>query len=348
MRILISLLMLTGCPGSPKSPEPFRPSIVSQPTLAPTPWWVSPGDGACPPVNATVRGGAPGATVQEGHVRQTPTEIHCEAGGGVHGPATRLYPDGRPAENGMVDHGIRVGAWTTYHANGNVESFGTYAAGAPVGVWTWNYPSGHERERGELRGAQRVGLWMQWDDLGDPGPDRFVEYDEHGKQVMHGVYRGGEPKETLQACMIGLSYPQCRFVPIVELGAREQPGESQTAGKKGNVTFEFGGLVNIDDHNGVGASAGWSFDATYPTFFVGGRYRYWLVSWLAVEGGAGRLFARAGKDDAGFEAHVAIVGADFASLTASVETHGSDTISLLGVKFGFPTLLGALAILSKK
>jgi hypothetical protein len=349
MRILLGLLLLAGCPGSPKSLEPHKPSIVSMPALAPTPWWVSPGDAACPPIQAIVPGGAPGATVQDGHVRRTPTDIHCEAGGGAHGPATRIYADGRPAENGMVDRGIRVGAWTEYHPNGNVASFGTYAGGEPVGVWTWQYESGHERERGELRGARRIGLWMAWDDAGDPGPDRFVEYNGDGKQIMRGVYRDGRAIETLPVCIVGMAYPGCRFLPIVDLGVREAPSESQPSdGKKGSATFELGGLVNLDDHNGVGLTAGWVIDATYPTFSVGARYRYWVYDWIALEAGAARLFARSGRDDAGFAAHVAAVGADIVSLTATLETHGSEVAGLFGVRLGLPTLLGALAIFSKK
>jgi hypothetical protein len=346
MRILLSLVLLAGCPGKPTNPRPVGPTLASTHD-APLPWWNS-GDAACPALNAVVPGAAPGATVQAGHVRKTATDIYCEAAGGAHGPATRFYPDGKPAENGYVDRGLRVGMWTAYHPNGTIASYGGYTGGMPGGVWSTFYPSGQERDRGDRRGDQRLGLWLAWDDRGPANrdPDRFTDYGPDGKAAMHGVFVDGDPTEMLGACIIGLAYPYCRFLPVLDLGYRRDPNETKPArGKPGSLNLELGGFANLDAHHSIGATAGWIFDATYPAYIVEGRYRFWLFSWLAAEGGVGRLVGRGVADGVdGFEAHVGLVGADIAAVTLTAERHGGESIGLVGVRFGLPTLLiGAYA-----
>src|ERR1700733_8707287 len=223
MRTAILLVVASaGCPASPRSPAPLAPPTIVDPAVVP-PWW-SKGDSACPSLDIVVPGAAPGSTAQPGHVRRTPTNIYCEAGGVAHGPITRLDPAGRPVETGTMIQGKRIGAWTTFHPDGAIASFGIYnPVGAPTGVWSTWYPSKRLRDRGELFNGVKVGLWQEWDDDGDVArdPDRFIEYDDESHPVMHGEYREGTPLEVLPVCAVGIAYPGCRFIPLAEFGLRE-------------------------------------------------------------------------------------------------------------------------------
>jgi hypothetical protein len=354
MRALVLVVVCAGCPGSPESPAPRAPELVVTPPVAPTPWW-SKGDAACPALEMVVPGAAPGATTHEGHLHRTPTDIYCEVAGTPYGPATRLYPDGRPAETGTIVSGKRVGAWTAFHPDGAVAAFGEYnGVGTQDGTWSTWYASKRPRDRGTWFNGAKVGLWQEWDDGGDPSrdPDRFVEYDSKSRPVMHGVYRDGTPLEALPVCAFGIAYPGCRLIPLVELGFREAPNEpTPTRGKKGSATFELGGLVNLTPHNSLGMTYGWVIDGTYPATQLELRYRYWLLRWMAFEGGVGRLSGRDGAPD-GTEFRIAVVGADIGSLTFTFERHtlpgGDESQALFGVRFGLPTLAGAALVLSSK
>jgi hypothetical protein len=131
-------VLCAGCLSAPGNYVPARPSIAVTPTLAPTPWWISPGEAACP---------SAGAPPQRGQVVRAATESYCEADGVAHGPETRFYPDGGVAETGMLDHGVRVGPWTRFFVDGTIADYGTYTKGRPTGVWSTFYPSGREHER---------------------------------------------------------------------------------------------------------------------------------------------------------------------------------------------------------
>ena len=333
-------VLCVGCVSAPGNYVPARPSIAVTPTVAPTPWWISPGEAACPPA---------GAPPQRGQVVRAATETYCEADGVAHGPETRFYPDGRVAETGMLDHGVRVGPWTRFFVDGTIADYGTYTKGRPTGVWSTFYPSGREHERGQLDGEDRLGRWVAWEDRGAAvrDPDDFVDY-RYGEPVMHGKFREGRAIESRPVCAVGMSYPACRFLPLLELGLREQPGEDKPVhGRRGSGTVELGGIVNLDPHHAVGLAAGWIIDATYPSSVVEARYRYWLLEPIAFEGGAGLVFARHGIGGHGWHAHVAIDLGNMLAVTTTVERRGNDLIGLLGVRFGLPTLLGAAVVLEQ-
>jgi hypothetical protein len=108
-------------------------------------------------------------------------------------------------------------------------------------------------------------------------------------------------------------------------------------------------MVNLAPHHSIGATYGWVFDAIYPATVFEGRYRYWLVRWLAAEAGGGKLWGRNGGPD-GVVAHIAIDAADIGTLTITFErlatSTGDETRALFGVRFGLPALGIAAAVAS--
>src|SRR5207253_2092387 len=104
-------------PASPEATAPFDRS------------WFTKGDAACPSLDVRTPGSPPGAAPQDGHLVRASGDVHCEAGGVPHGPATRLFGDGTPAEAGDVRRGRREGVWQTFHPTGQLASAGLYQNG---------------------------------------------------------------------------------------------------------------------------------------------------------------------------------------------------------------------------
>ena len=356
---IVALALLAGCPGGSSARPPVIPSVTVVPPVEPVPWWTQ-GNGACPPLHGQpAPGGPPGTSVTPGYVAGSPAvgEVHCEAGGVAHGPATKFHAGGRPAESGLLDRGTRSGPWTTWHVNGKLASHGPYAAGRPIGVWSSWYPSGSPRDVGELGPEHAVGVWLEWED-GAPthsSADRFTEYSKSGSVKMRGYVRGDALKESLLVCAIGMAFPACRILPLVDFGIVTPHSEPGDDSSRSEATLELGVLVNIDEKHGVGGTYGWRFDATYPASQLGGRYRYWVHDYIAVEGGAAVLFPRddhPGQGRLGMTAQGGLVLADVLTLIIAVERHptgeaASDTLALAGIRIGLPTILGGIIALGE-
>jgi hypothetical protein len=271
-------------------------------------------------------------------------DIHCEAGGVPHGPATRLTIDNQPAEAGSFDRGRREGAWTTWHTNGVVASHGRYRAGTRTGVWTTWDRSGRPTARGEWRGDTQVGMWVSWEGDGnaDRAPDTFVDYGRDGDLFVHhglgrrrleGRFRRGEARESLPVCIVGFAYPGCRFLPLVEFGWEWRRSDRR-------FWSEVGLIVNLGEWQGVGLAAGG--DASENQRTLGGRYRFWLLESIAAETGIARLYTPAGD---GWRGHVSLVLADVVTGFAAVDTTSADgdreLTGIVGLKFGLAAVLGA-------
>jgi hypothetical protein len=221
----------------------------------------------------------------------------------------------------------------------------------PDGAWSTWYPSGTPRDRGEYRELRRTGRWVTWKD-GSVHPSRFTEYDKRGRVKMRGGYRGGSAREMLAVCLVGMAYPACRSLPILDisLGATygAETGESEGAGERGMGSLQLGWLYNLDEEHGVGASFGWTFDAGYPATMLDLRYRYWFAEYVAVEGSLGLIFPRSDHpgDGTGLRLQTGLVLADAIALVAAVERQpaagGSDFVMLGGLRIGAPVIITAL------
>jgi hypothetical protein len=348
---------LAGCPGRPNGAMPVPPDVVPMPPVSPG-WWTS-GDAACPALDtgAPVPGGAPGATVHAGRVAGAPEHgiVQCMAAGVPHGPSTRFHAGGQPAESGLLDRGRQSGPWTTWHPNGTVASHGVYRGGEMDGAWSTWFPSGNPRDRGEYHELRRRGVWLTWKDEGFRGaePDAWVEYDKKGRGRKHGRFRNGEPTESLPICLIGMAYPACRSLPLIDitLGATVGQAAGEDPGKRAIGGIQFGGIFNINEEHGVGASFGWIFDAGYPAMVYDVRYRYWLGEFLALEGALGVISPHSDHpgDGAGMRLQSGFVVGDVITLVTGVERHPTgggtdDYFAYAGVRVGAPTILTALYV----
>jgi antitoxin component YwqK of YwqJK toxin-antitoxin module len=346
-------VLVAGCPRTVKPPiEPGPVSVA--PAISPTPWWAS-GDAVCPTLEAPpVPGAPPGATTYPGRIvgsADAPMhDIHCDAGGVAHGPATRFHADGKtPAESGSFDRNVKNGVWTGWHGNGRLAWQRTLSNGKPTGgAWRTWYESGTPAERGWLKNDRRHGVWLLWTDgRGEHAePDRWVEYDDKGGEKSRGVNYHGQLHETLPLCILGMRYPMCRVILIGEFGVRDSlSGDTAEGTNTGEATFELGGILNLDDRHGIGISGGWIFDATYPGTVVKGRYRLWFHDYLALEGSGGILNKRGnepGVGGQGLTGDIAFVLADTLVAHVTIERYAdSETRTLFGLKLGLPGILTA-------
>jgi antitoxin component YwqK of YwqJK toxin-antitoxin module len=281
-------------------------------------------------------------------------DIHCDAGGIAHGPATRFHADGKtPAEAGVFDRNQKNGVWTGWHPNGRLAWQKTLEGGQPAGgAWRTWYESGTPAEQGWLKNGKRHGVWLEWRDGGGEHAeaDRWTEYDS-GRAKGNGVRVGDELIESLPLCILGMRFPACRAILIAEFGARFDPSGGTPEGTNtGEATFEIGGILNLDERHGVGLSGGWIFDATYPGTVVKGRYRIWLHNYIAFEASGGLLRKRGdevGVGDTGFTGEAAIVFGDTVVAHATIERYdGSETRGLVGLKLGLPGILTAAYVLA--
>jgi hypothetical protein len=96
---------------------------------------------------------------------------------------------------GVYQDGRKEGRFTFYHANGQTESSGLYAADKKTGTWRHFYPDGKPNKvvRFEKTGDQSYQLWAQWDSTGyqrvAEGNGYWREYDRDvstGRTVTFG------------------------------------------------------------------------------------------------------------------------------------------------------------------
>lgn len=351
----LAALAATACTPRSRSKPPEAPEIVQTPAITPTPWWTE-GAAACPSKELPpAPGGPPGSGHRPGELVGGPPpapRVWCRVAGVDHGPSTTFHPTGNPAEAGVIDDGFRVGAWTTWHGAGPMASHGHYDNDKLVGVWQTWWPSGGPRDRGEWAGDARRGMWLLWDDGARHGdsPDRFVEYDDHGKLRARGVFRDGQPVETLDVCLIGQSYPGCRLVPVLDTTLREalarpSPPEGRDAA---SMVFEGGLILNVSDRHGLGFSAGMHAGDDYARRVVRARYRLWFWRHFALELSVGRLYAHddrpAGTTGRGRVVGVTVLGGEILGVIAEAQDDGGETSVHVGVRVGLPTVLAALYV----
>jgi antitoxin component YwqK of YwqJK toxin-antitoxin module len=88
-----------------------------------------------------------------------------------------FYASGELKSEGDFTDGKRVGMWTFYHKNGQVEQKGKYLRGMPQGEWKWYYADGllHREE------SYRKGLEDGWS----------FEYEKDGEIITKGEYIDG-------------------------------------------------------------------------------------------------------------------------------------------------------------
>ena len=72
-----------------------------------------------------------------------------------------------PLDEGKTVDGKKEGKWTTYYANGNKRSQGTYKAGLKHGKWTYYHKNGQKSSEGRLRDNKHEGKWRGWYDSGE-------------------------------------------------------------------------------------------------------------------------------------------------------------------------------------
>lgn len=70
------------------------------------------------------------------------------------------------------------GAWSAWHANGELEQLGAYVRGREHGDWQWWYASGAPQAEGRFADGARVGTWTYWH--------------EHGDKLAEGAWVAGE------------------------------------------------------------------------------------------------------------------------------------------------------------
>ncbi len=340
-RLIAAAAALGGCVPRSMPPAPPPQGVIVAPAIEPEPWWARGAEG-CP--SRVIRGAAP----PKGHA------IWCEAAGVLDGPYTRFHADGKPAVVGTYDRGMRTGRWTMWHASGGVAAHGEYERGQPVGVWSTWRASGAPLERGALAGTRKRGMWLTWTDpqaMSTDTPERFDLYDDDGDRRGGGVYRGGEPVQTLPLCFMGKAYPQCRVLPVLELTLRNGSRALSEDGDKGTIVTEIGAIVNLTDHHSIGLSAGGMIDDAYGWLVLRGRYRYWAQRWLPVELGLGVLLPHQRYGGNGNTVSAMVTLADWIGAGIEVETFdtgagaGRETHAMAVWRLGTPTLL-SLAILA--
>lgn len=81
------------------------------------------------------------------------------------GPWKTWYPGGEPREEGVFDHGRRVGVWTQWWPNGQRRSRGarawdeTLRSSPREGAWTFWHANGVRAAQGAYVKGQREGRW---------------------------------------------------------------------------------------------------------------------------------------------------------------------------------------------
>jgi hypothetical protein len=124
-------------------------------------------------------------------------------------------------------------------------------------------------------------------------------------------------------CLLGFSLARCRTIPVLDVGVRWAPGFEPIADSSPlSVTLEGGLILNLTHSHAVGLVGGFLFDADYPAGTVRGRYRYWPLWFVPLEGSLGILIDRGGPAEVGGASAIAEVAtslADVIAVTASVE-----------------------------
>jgi uncharacterized protein len=109
------------------------------------------------------------------------------------------------AAEGQAD---RHGAWTAWHANGQVQVEGRFKFGKPEGEFTWYYPNGQKSAEGLYRSGERHGVWYWWHDNGlKSSSGEFIEgkpagkwtwWNADGKVAQKADFADGVPAQVLE------------------------------------------------------------------------------------------------------------------------------------------------------
>lgn len=326
--LVVGSWVLCGCPYSQaKLPDRVPPAA---PPRAMTEWWRDT-EVSCPSVDIGSQGKSPGAGIVAGVVREVavPRSIHCEAAGQPHGLATEWDGNGG-ASTGQYDRGLRQGEWVSYGADGRAAAVGEFRDSRAEGAWTFFDPEGAVSAAGMFRAGRKDGHWTYFDrsESGQIRPSRF-EIFENDRVTKHGGYIDDEPIVTRLVCVVGSAWPYCRSVLSLDIAARA-PFARTGSDPPGSTTgsLEAGLLINLDRHHGVGGSIGTLFSDPVGDAVIRGRYRFWPISWLALEAAPSLYVA----DGSGFGGGLALTASvtDMVGVGIEIEHYPSHGVEMVG------------------
>lgn len=91
---------------------------------------------------------------------------------------------------------VRHGAWTSWHANGQVQVEGRFQFDKPEGEFTWYHPNGQKRTEGSYRNGQSHGPWTWWHENGlKSSVGKYID----GKPAGHWTWWGPDGKVAQKA-----------------------------------------------------------------------------------------------------------------------------------------------------
>ena len=64
--------------------------------------------------------------------------------------------------DGKENNGKKEGKWTTFYANGNIRSEGTYKSGVKQGKWVQYHKNGKKKNEGVLVNGHYVGRYVSY------------------------------------------------------------------------------------------------------------------------------------------------------------------------------------------
>ena len=115
----------------------------------------------------------------------------------------KIYHEGNRVGEGLIDEaGNQQGAWTEYHATGQLKAKGNYDNGTKIGDWIFYHPNGKVEQKGRYdKKGKTQGLWQWFYDnstllreenyLNGRREGGLTEWNDSGKVVTKGEYIDG-------------------------------------------------------------------------------------------------------------------------------------------------------------
>lgn len=95
------------------------------------------------------------------------------------GTWTWYWPNGNIQAEGGMQRNEREGLWTYYHENGLKDNSGNFEKGLKVGPWEFYHPNAMLRMKGEYVNDLRQGKWTLFDEKGkEQGVQSFIDGEE--------------------------------------------------------------------------------------------------------------------------------------------------------------------------